>query len=166
VHGLQELVARIATMPPGDAYFFYPYDALLPFLTARRHVARYDIFTPGWTLPSQYQEVCIAAMRSASWVVIDRKATTPEWTKAAFPGLLDPEPRETKRFERALETGFELVAREGIFELRRRVPQADETLCFGITEQRPVSLIFDIAAGIISPKWPTLQTGRRRGFPE
>jgi hypothetical protein len=41
----------------------------------------------------------------------------------------DPEPRETKKFEQALETGFELVAREGIFELRQRVPQTDENLC-------------------------------------
>jgi hypothetical protein len=133
-HGMQGLAARIATTPPEEAYFFYPYDAMLPFLTARRHVARYDIFAPGWTLPSQYREACVSAMRGASWVVIDREETHPEWIKATFPGLPDPQPRETKRFERALETGFEFVAREGIFELRRRVPGANERLCSSIAE--------------------------------
>ena len=78
VRGMRELAARIAATPPGDAYFFYPYDAMLPFLTARRHVSRYDIFVPGWTLPSQYQEACVSAMRGASWVVIDRGIDEPE----------------------------------------------------------------------------------------
>jgi hypothetical protein len=134
VDGMQKLVARIAATPPGDAYFFYPYDAMLPFLTARRHVSRYDIFVPGWTLPSQYQEVCLSVMRGASWIVIDRQLLSPTVLKAVFPALRDPDPREKKRFEQALESGFELVAREGIFELRRRVPQAHEGLCTGITQ--------------------------------
>jgi hypothetical protein len=132
--GMRELVARIAATPPGDAYFFYPYDAMLPFLTARQQVSRYDIFTPGYTLPSQYQEACVSAMRNASWVVIDRGIMGPELWKAVFPALQDPNPREKVKFEQALETGFELVAREGAFELRRRGAGADEALCTGITE--------------------------------
>jgi len=133
MHGMHGLAARIAATPSADAYFFYPYDAMLPFLTARQHVSRYDTFTPGYTLPSQYHEACVSVMRDASWVVIDRQYT-PEVLIAVFPGIRDPEPEETKRFERALEAGFELVAREGSFELRRRVPGADETLCIGITD--------------------------------
>jgi hypothetical protein len=132
--GMQELAARIAATPPGDAYFFYPYDAMLPFLTARRHVARHDIFTPGWTLPSQYQEACVSTMRGASWVVIDREKTDPKWLKHVFPSSPAPQPRETTRFEQALETGFEFVAREGPFELRHRVPGANERLCSSIAE--------------------------------
>jgi hypothetical protein len=132
--GMQELAARIAATPPGDAYFFYPCDAMLPFLTARRHASRYDIFTPGWTLPSRYQEACVSAMRGASWVVIDREKTDPKWLKRVFPSSPAPQPRETTRFEQALETGFEFVAREGSFELRHRVPEANETLCSGIAE--------------------------------
>jgi len=39
-------------------------------------------------------------------------------------------PRETKTFELALQSGFEFVARDGPFELRRRVKTVDETcLC-------------------------------------
>jgi len=132
--GMQELAERIAATPPGDAYFFYPYDAMLPFLTARRHASRYDIFTPGWTLPSQYQEACVSAMRGASWVVIDREKTDPKWLKHVFPSSPAPQPRETTRFEQALETGFEFVAREGPFELRHRVPGANEKLCYSIAE--------------------------------
>jgi hypothetical protein len=129
----RELAERIAGTPAGEAYFFYPYDPMLPFLTARRHVSKYDIFTPGYTSPSEYQEACISAMRDASWVVMDR-TWTPERLITVFPRIRDPEPEETKRFERALETGFELVAREGSFELRRRVPGVDESLCIGISE--------------------------------
>jgi hypothetical protein len=132
-HSMRRLADRIAATPSGDAYFFYPYDAMLPFLTARQHVSRYDIFTPGYTLPSEYQEACVSVMRGASWVVIDR-TWTPKWLIQIFPGMRDTDPREKKRFEQALETGFEFVAREGAFELRRRVPEADETLCTGITE--------------------------------
>jgi hypothetical protein len=135
VHGLPGLAARIAATPPGDPYFFYPYDAILPFLTARQHMSRYDIFLPSWTVPSQYQEACVSAIRGASWVVIDREFLSPKRLKAVYPALRDPNPREKAKFEQALETGFELVAREGLFELRRRVPGVDETLCSGITSQ-------------------------------
>jgi hypothetical protein len=131
---MHELAARIAATPPGDTYFFYPDDAILPFLTARQHVSRYDIFAPSYTTPFQYQEACGSVMRSAAWVVIDRGWADPKSIKTIFPATPDPEPRETKRFERALEGGFEFVAREGSFELRRRVPEANETLCTGITE--------------------------------
>ena len=130
--GGRELVARIAATPSGDAYFFYPYDAMLPFLTARRHVSRYDVFTPSYTLPSQYQEACVSVMRDASWVVIDRDWTSSRWLTAVFPHMRELQPLETKKFEQAVETGFELVAVAGKFELRRRVPGIDDSICAGI----------------------------------
>ena len=128
-----ELGARIGATPSGDAYFFYPYDAMLPFLTARRHVSRYDIFQPGYTPPSQYQEACVSAMQSAAWVVIDRTWTDPKLLTAIFPAMHDAQPPETIKFEKALETGFELVALAGKFELRRRVRAVDESVCASIT---------------------------------
>jgi hypothetical protein len=132
--GAWELAQRIAATPADDAYFFYPYMPMLPFLTARRQVSKYDVFTPGYTLPSQYKEACVSAMGSASWVVIDRVWTDPKALTAVFPGMRDPEPRETRRFEQALEKGFELVARQGAFEMRRRVPAVGESVCAGIAE--------------------------------
>jgi len=48
--------------------------------------------------------------------------------------MRDPEPRETRRFEQALEKGFEFVARQGTFEMRRRVPAVDPSVCAGISE--------------------------------
>ena len=133
--GALELVERIAATPSDDAYFFYPYMPMLPFLTARRHVSKYDVFTPDYTLPSQYQEACVSVMRNASWIVIDRNWTNHKFLTTVFPAMRDPEPRETKRFEQALETGFEFVAREGSFETRRRrVPAVDESVCAGIAE--------------------------------
>jgi hypothetical protein len=55
----QDLAKRIAAAPADDSYFFYPYMPMLPFLTARRHLSRYDISVPGYTSPSQYQKLAV-----------------------------------------------------------------------------------------------------------
>ena len=132
-HASRDLAERIAATPADDAYFFYPYMPMLPFLTARRHVSRYDIFTPGYTLPSQYKEACVSAIRNASWLVIDRNWTDREFLTTVFPAMRDPALEETRKFEQALEAGFEFVAREGPFELRRRLRGVDDSVCAGIT---------------------------------
>jgi len=131
--GASEMAARIAATPSDHAFFFYPYMPMLAFLTARRQVSQYDVFVPGYTLPSQYQEACLDVMRSAGWVVIDRNWTDPKFLAGIFPAMRDFEPRETRRFEQALEAGFTFVARDGSFELRGRVPAVDESVCAGIT---------------------------------
>ncbi|HEV1994855.1 MAG TPA: hypothetical protein VGR03_11020 [Candidatus Acidoferrum sp.] len=132
--GVSELLARIAATPPGDAYFFYPYMPMLPFLAAREDVSGYDIFAPGYTLPSQYQNACISVMQRASWVVIDRRWTDPNTWRQVFPAMQDARPQETKEFEQALDSGFEFVARDGTFELRRRHEGIGDTFCAGIAE--------------------------------
>ena len=38
-------------------------------------VSKYDVFMPGYTLPSQYHDACLSVMGHASWVVIDRRRT-------------------------------------------------------------------------------------------
>ena len=132
--GAPEMLARIAMTPSGDAYFFYPIISLLSFLTGREQVSKYDGFLPGSTQPSQYQDACISVMRHASWVVIDRRGTDPNLLKQWFPAMRDADPPEKKRFEQALDGGFELVAQEGTFELRRRREGISDTVCAGIAE--------------------------------
>jgi hypothetical protein len=44
--GTQAMILRIMNLPAGDTVFFYPFNALLPFLTARVHPARFDVFVP------------------------------------------------------------------------------------------------------------------------
>src|SRR5215472_9913634 len=95
--------------PPRDSYFFYPSLSMLSFLTGREQVSKYDLFMPGYTPPSQYQDACTSVMRHASWVVIDRHAADPNVLKEWFPAMRDAEPPEKKRFEQALDSGFELV---------------------------------------------------------
>jgi len=129
-----QLLARIAATPSGDGYFFYPFLSMLPFLTGREQVSKYDFFLPGYTLPSQYQDACISVMRHASWAVIDRRWTNPSVLKQMYPAMRDAEPQETKRFERALDRSFELVAQEGPFELRRRREDISDTVCADIAK--------------------------------
>jgi hypothetical protein len=132
--GTPELLARIAATPSGDGYFFYPYLTMLPFLAAREQLSKYDLFVPGYTLPSQYHDACISVMQHASWVVIDQRWADPNTLKEAFPAIRDPAPQEKKRFEEALEEGFELIAQEGAFELRRRREGIRDTVCAQIVE--------------------------------
>jgi hypothetical protein len=132
--GISELLARIAATPSEDSYFFYPSLSILSFLTAREQVSKYDLFIPGFTPPSQYQDACISVMQQAAWVIIDRHQTDPKALEQGYPAIQNTEPRETKHFEQALDGGFELVAQEGRFELRHRREHISDTLCSGIAE--------------------------------
>lgn len=132
--GALEILARLAALPLGDAYFFYPGMPMLPFLSARAHVSKYDVFVPGITLPSQYHDACVSVMRLASWLVIDRNRTDPKYWRRLFPAMQDAQPRETREFERTLDNNFELVAQEGTFELRRRREGISDLVCASIEE--------------------------------
>lgn len=135
--GTAEVLAHIAATPAQDTYFFYPYMPMMPFLADRVQRSKIDIFTPQFTQPYQYQEACVAVMQQATWVVIDRHWTDTEWLKIVFPAMQDASPPETRRFEAALDAGFELVKQEATFEIRRRRDDADTALCDGITQQDP-----------------------------
>jgi hypothetical protein len=127
--GAAALLTRLTTLP---SYFFYPYMFMLPFLSGREHVSKYDHFVPGYTTPSQYQEACLEVMRLASWVIIDRKWTYPDYLKLTYPSIRDLRPRETREFERKLDDNFELVMQEGSFELRHRRADRREPTCSNI----------------------------------
>lgn len=132
--GEPEVLSRIASMPSGGKWFFYPFVPMMPFLSAREAVSKYDILTPGYSMPSQYQEACMSVMRHADWVVIDRYWTNPIVLKANFPKLRDPQPPETRAFEHALDTNFDLVAQDGTFELRHRQHDVGDAVCSGIAK--------------------------------
>jgi hypothetical protein len=134
VDGARELVARVASTPPGATYFFYPVEELLPFLTARMQVGPLDRLVPDYNTPAQYQDACIAVMRSAQWIVL-ASLDSAGW-KAMYPAMRDPDPKERVQFERVLTSAFAFVERDGWFELRRRVPGLDESACSSITHQQ------------------------------
>src|SRR3984885_10969130 len=132
-----ELATR--ALPAGDKYFFYPFMPTMPFLTVREDVSIYDVFTPGYTLPSQYREACIAVLRHADWVVVDTRWTDPTYLQMVFPAMRDARPHETAAFEEVLDSAFALVAREGTFELRHRRDRISETACVEVTRSaRPL----------------------------
>ena len=131
VDGSRALVARVASMPPGATYFFYPVEELLQFLTARGQVGPMDRLVPDYNTPAQYQDACIAMMRSAQWVVV-ASLDSAGW-KAMYPAMQDPAPKERVQFEHVLTSAFAFVDRDGWFELRRRVPGLDESACASIT---------------------------------
>jgi hypothetical protein len=131
--GAAALLARVTTLPSADGYFFYPYMFMLPFLSGREHISKYDHFVPGYTTPSQYREACLSVMRLASWVVIDRKWSDPDYLKLIYPSIRDPRPRETREFERNLDDNFELVTQDGSFELRHRRVDRPEPTCSNIS---------------------------------
>jgi hypothetical protein len=136
IPGGAEMIARIAATPAGDRYMFYPYLPMMPFLTGREHVAAFDLFTPGYTLPAQYEDTCLSTVRDASWIVIDRNWYDPGYLTHMLPGVREPERPERLKLEQALDAGFPLVASAGSLELRRIAAGADETICRGIAGRR------------------------------
>jgi hypothetical protein len=129
-----KMLARVAALPAGDKYFFYPFMPTIPFLTMREDVSKYDVFTPGYTLPSQYQDACISVLRQADWVIVDSQWTDPDHLQRVFPAMQNAQPHESKAFEDALGRGFALVAQYGVFELRRRQPGVSETICADVAK--------------------------------
>lgn len=121
----------VTLVQPG-AFFFYPDLPMLPFLTAHQHVSKYDVLLPGYTLPSQYQEACVSAMRRAAWVIVDQATVNPDILKKVFPAMREPQPDEKERFEQALRRGFAFETQAGQFQVRRRTKETDDRLCAGI----------------------------------
>ena len=132
--GIREMLARIQATPPRDSFFFYPNIPMLPFLAEREHVAEYDILQPGYTLPSQYHDACLSVMRHADWLIIDRTWIGPKAWKLTFPAMQNAQPQETLDFERALDSGFDFVALDGTYELRRRRKDVSDAICAGPAE--------------------------------
>src|SRR5439155_1686305 len=56
------IVAQLERTPPGDAFFFYPFCPMLPYLTGRRHVAAIDVMTPAYTPVEHFRETCARAV--------------------------------------------------------------------------------------------------------
>jgi hypothetical protein len=125
-----DLVARVDRVPPGDAFFFYPYSPMLPYLTGRRHVAALDVMTPGYTTAEHFRETCLRVVREARWVVIERMWTDPRVLRAVFPAVRDADPPEKRGFEAALRGGFDNILHTStFFELRQRAESASVALC-------------------------------------
>jgi hypothetical protein len=132
--GAARLMARIATSPADDGFFFYPYMPLLSFLAARQQVSKYDIFVPGYSLDFEYQDACKSALQYARWLILDWHWMDPHTLKAIFPNIGDASSSATRRFEQALMSSYIVVAREGTFELRHRRGDVSDAVCNGIVE--------------------------------
>ena len=108
---------------------------MLPFLTQRHHVAHLDVVIPGYTTPSQFDELCAEVVR-ADWVVIDRLWLDDANLRTIYPAMRDPAPPERRAFETMLTEAFERVAHSPSFEVRRRTPRATSALCARVALER------------------------------
>lgn len=127
------LVAEVDSVPPGEAFFFYPFGPMLPYLTGRRHVAALDVMTPGYTTVEEFRETCARVVHEARWVVIDRNWSDPRVLRSLFPAMGDPDPPEKRAFEAALRLAFDRVVHASmVFELRRRSERVSVSVCDAI----------------------------------
>jgi hypothetical protein len=124
------LVLEIDRVPAGNAFFFYPYSPLLPYLTGRRHAAAVDVMVPGYTTAEQFRKTCVRVATDAQWVVIDRQLSDPNVLRTIYPAMRDPDPPEKRDFEAALRVAFdEVVWASTRFELRKRSGGAPAVPC-------------------------------------
>jgi hypothetical protein len=134
--GTSELIQNLAATPSQATFFFYPYMPMTPFLVAREHVSKYDIFVPGYTTPAQYQEACLSAVQRASRVVIDRRFSDYDYWKKGYPSMPKAEPMESSRFQKILDSAFTQATRIGDYEIRRRREGISDNICDGIVTPR------------------------------
>jgi hypothetical protein len=132
--GAPQMLARIDAQPAGGGWFFYSMMPMMPFLTGRKDVSEFDMLTPQYSTPAQYQEVCRTVMRQAEWVVFDRLGMDQSQMKRNFPAMRDLQPPETRAFELALDKSFELMAQDGRYELRHRRDGIDDSVCAGVVK--------------------------------
>jgi hypothetical protein len=88
---------------------------------------------PRTHIPPSTERTSGSGERHANSVgVVDRRWTDPEVLKRIFPAIRDATPPEIAKFERAVESGFDVVATLGTFELRRRRADVGDAVCDGI----------------------------------
>jgi hypothetical protein len=130
VEAVAALVADIERTPATDPFFFYPYSPMLPYLTAREHIAPHDVMIPGHTTAEQYREVCLRVVRDAQWIVVDRSWSDPRVLRVFYPNMRVPDPPEKREFEAALRFAFDKIVHVSpVFELRHRAETTRDTSC-------------------------------------
>ncbi len=120
------LIMRLAAEPAEEHVFFYPYMPMLPYLTGRQQVSRYDLFTPHYTTDLQYQEACAEVLRKASLVVVDWRWADMAFLHVIFPAMPDGGTAAKDALEAALHSRFASVWRSGSLEILRRTPGGAE----------------------------------------
>jgi hypothetical protein len=129
-HELATLVGEIDKVSPGNAFFFYPYNPLLPYLTGRRHAAAVDVMIPGFTNADYFRETCVQVAADVQWVVIDRRLSDPTVLRTIYPAMRDANPPEKREFEAVLRAVFDqVVYTSGRYELRRRSREGSAVPC-------------------------------------
>jgi hypothetical protein len=130
IEAVAALVSRVERTPTTDRFFFYPYSPMLPYLTAREHVAPLAVMLPGHTTIEQYRDVCLRVIRDARWIVIDRSWTDPLFLQMVYPSMRVFDPPEMREFDGAMRAVFdEVVHASAIYELRRRSRPVPDTTC-------------------------------------
>ena len=118
------LVTRLAAEPASERVFFYPYMPMVPYLTGRRQVSRYDVFTPYYTTDQQYQEACTQMLQQASLVVVDWRWADAAFLHGIFPAMPDGGTPAKDALEAVLRSRFAPVWHAGAFEILRRTTEA------------------------------------------
>ena len=118
--GAAAVVTRLAAEPSGERVFFYPYLPMLPYLTGRQQVSRYDVFLPFYTTDQQYAEACTDVLREASLALVDWRYTDLEGLRTIYPAMPVGPTAAKDALEAMLRSKFTSIWRYGSFELLRR----------------------------------------------
>ena len=133
--GAAAVVTRLAAEPEGERVFFYPYVPMLPYLTGRQQVSKYDVFTPFYTTDQQYAEACADVLREAPLALVDWRYADLDRLRTIYPAMPVGPTAAKDALEAMLRSKFTSIWRHGSFELLRRtgMDAAAEHPCPGST---------------------------------
>ena len=133
--GAAAVVTRLAAEPGSERVFFYPYMPMLPYLTGRQQVSKYDVFLPFYTTDRQYAEACADVLQEASLALVDWRYTDRDRLRLIYPTMPVRRTAGKDALEAMLRSKFTSVWRYGSFELLRRtgMDAASMHLCPGGT---------------------------------
>ena len=113
------MVRQVIALPADEPVFFYPYMPVVPFVTRREQVSRFDVFLPHYMSETQYESAARDVTKHAKWVVYDRLMTNPRYIRQIYPKMPETLPPEFRAMEMLLSNKYVTVWSNQRYEIRR-----------------------------------------------
>jgi hypothetical protein len=102
---------------------------LLPYLTAKKQISKYDVFIPYYTTEEQYRETCNNVIEEASLIVVNTNWVDQDFLRKIFPAMQNEKDVYKEKFDGVLRRWFTLAWQSEPFQILRRTTESPEGAC-------------------------------------